>query len=117
MGATFCPVMLGRAVEARSFFYLVSCRLEDVDLHRLPAERALKLSNALERGAQLTRRHHLLVGPDRRLAAALEQDLPLPHQAMRDGELATQLRHRDFATLHARDLLALELGRKAPPSV
>jgi hypothetical protein len=70
--------------------------LEDLDLHRLPAERALELANSLLRLAQLERRHDVPVRRDRRLAAALDQLLPAPDDRRIDVELATEFRQCEF---------------------
>jgi hypothetical protein len=115
--ATARPVTWTTRRTSAAFFDFVPRRLEDLDLHRLPAQRALQLADALLRGPQLAGRHHLAVGRHCRLAALREELLPSLNQRAADAQLAAELRDRDLALQDAVDLLVLELRRVEPPAV
>ena len=99
------------------FLYLVSRRAQDLQVHRLLADQPLQLADLRLGGLELTGRHYVLVGRDRRLAALGDQVLPALQHAARDPQLAAQLRNRDLAPHQPSDLLTLERRREQPPPV
>ena len=101
-------------------FHLVLGGLEDLHLHRLPAQGALEFADPLLRRPQRAGRDHLLFRPHRHLPALRQQVRPALDQRPGDAQLATQLRRRDLTAQDALNLLTLELRRVAaipPPTL
>jgi hypothetical protein len=90
----------GKRVTARTlcattaFFYDLLGRAEDLDLHRLAAERALEFSDLGVGLPQVTRGDHVLTGLHGRRRARLREPLPIPNYVGSDVELATELGNR-----------------------
>ena len=94
----------------RLFFNLVPSRLEDLDLHGLPAQRALQLLDALLRSLELRDRHHILIGGYCDASTAGNSPLPVLQERRLYAQLTAQLSGRDLATRDTANCLLLELG-------
>jgi hypothetical protein len=67
-----------------AFFDFVARGLEDLDLHRLLAERPFQFANAELRRAELTGGDHIFIRRRRRPTPAIDQVLPPPHHRLID---------------------------------
>lgn len=117
MRAILRPVTAWTRCRSAVFFYLVPCGLENLDLQDFLAQRALQFPDPLLGRPQLAGRHDLLVGHHGRCAPSAAQALPLAHQLRGHRQLAGQLRHREFLSAQARDLLLLELRGEDPTTI
>ena len=113
----------GKWVTARTlcattaFFYDLLGRPQDLDLHRLPAERPLELPDLGVGLPQLAGRHHVFTGLHRRRRTRLRESFPGTDDARVDIQLATELCDRLLAAQDSLHRLPLELRAEHPPAV
>src|SRR5215471_597971 len=113
----------GKWVTARTlcattaFFYDLLGRPQNLDLHRLPAERPLELPDLGVGLPQLAGRDHVFTGLHRRRRPRLRESFPGTDDARVDIQLATELCDRFLAAQDSLHRLPLELRAEHPPAV
>src|SRR5262252_1378398 len=113
----------GKWVTARTlcattaFFYDLLGRPQNLDLHRLPAERPLELPDLGVGLPQLAGRDHVFTGLHRRRRARLRESFPGADDTWVDIQLATELRDRLLPAQDSLHRLPLELRAEHPPAI
>src|SRR5262249_41166102 len=107
----------GASAQRRRFFYQLLGRLEDLHLHRLPAQRPLELPDPLVCLPELAGRDDVFVRGDRGRRPRLVVSLPIPNHRGPDVELTAELGQRLLARQNALNLGALELRAEDTPPV
>src|SRR5437867_10862953 len=103
------PVTVRTLCATTAFFYDLLGRAQDLDRHRLAAERALELPSLRVRLAEVTGGNAILTGLHRRRRPRFGEPLPAANDTGRDVELAAQLGHRLLARYDSLDRRSLEL--------
>src|SRR5262245_34160185 len=122
----FCSsvvTVMGKWVTARplcattAFFYDLPGGPQDLDLHRLPAQRPLELPDLGVGLPQLAGRDHIFTGLHRGRRARLRESFPGTDDARVDTPLATELCDRLLAAQDSLHRLPLELRPEHPPAI